>query len=135
VHETAARDLARIQLASGRRPEPSLIDGTGLPPAPADAADLLGLRAVREAAEGSVRAALGLARDAVLCARRTDSPITKATAYLDLARVWMAAGRPAAARRSAWLAEDQFRGKGHAVGRRTAREFAKPVADPAEGER
>lgn len=135
VHETAARDLARIQLASGRRPEPSLIDGTGLPPAPADAADLLGLRAVREAAEGSVRAALGLARDAVLCARRTDSPITKATAYLDLARVWMAAGRPAAARRSAWLAEDQFRGKGHAVGRRTAREFAKPVADPGEGER
>ena len=117
---TASRDLARVLLDRGKRPAPELLgrDGTGLPPA--EAADHFGVRALAQAAEGNATAALVLARRAVAEAGLTDSPITRATAELDLARTHATAGRPAEAHRAADRAAHWFMAKGHIVGRKAA---------------
>ncbi|WP_439657417.1 AAA family ATPase [Lentzea sp. HUAS TT2] len=106
---TASRDLARVLLRQGKPAEFSPIEGLAAP----EAADQLGILAL--AGDDA-----DLARQAVELAVTTESPITQATAYLDLATV---SGDQAAAERAAEL----FRAKGHVVGMRAAARFREAV--------
>ncbi|MET8945805.1 adenylate/guanylate cyclase domain-containing protein [Streptomyces sp. NPDC004542] len=124
----AYRDLARVVIARGGRPG-SVLTGAGaagLPPA--DTADDCGVRALAAALAGDTRTALDLARRAVAAADTTDSPISRATARLDLAHVLLGAGRPAAARQAADRATRLFGAKGHTVGRAAAGQLAERAA-------
>ncbi|GAA1664133.1 AAA family ATPase [Fodinicola feengrottensis] len=105
----ASRDLARVLVRNGKRPDPTLLDGGDDFP-PAEAADHLGARAITET---DARLAVQLARAAVAAAETTDSPITRATAYLDLAQACRSAGVPSTA---AKRAAEWFGRKGHVVG-------------------
>ncbi|SEG54247.1 Predicted ATPase [Actinacidiphila yanglinensis] len=132
----ASRELARVRLDLGlpQEPDPAGIDEAS---SPGDVADLMGVRALAEAAAGRHLAALRLAHRAVTAAAGTDSPLTRATAELDLARVCRSAGRPDLAAAAAGRAGEWFRRKGHVVGVRTARALAgaapAPVRPPLEG--
>jgi hypothetical protein len=107
----AARELVRVQVRRGDRPSGDFLgDEANLPPA--EAADQLGALAL-------VRKDLSLARDAVTTAAQTDSPITRATAYADLAMVCRATGSPATG--YADRAADLFAAKEHLAGQRAAR--------------
>jgi class 3 adenylate cyclase/tetratricopeptide (TPR) repeat protein len=115
----AARDLTRVLLARGAPGEDGLLtDDDQLPPA--DAADHFGVRALVEATQGRFERALEFARRAGHAAAGGDSPITKATAELDLARTCLLAGRPEQAHAAASRAAQWFRAKGHVVGERAA---------------
>ena len=118
----ASRDLARVLLARGAPPQQAVLGPD--PDGPADAADQLGVRALIHAAHGETAPALAAARRAVRQAELTDSPIARATARLDLARVLAAAGSAPQARRAAEQAARWFADKGHAVGLRTAADLA-----------
>ncbi|MFI6349182.1 ATP-binding protein [Streptomyces sp. NPDC050560] len=129
----ASRDLARVRLRRGRPPEPlPAARGGALPPG--DAADDLGVRALAEAAAGRAARGRELALRAVAAADSTDSPLARATARLDLARVLLAAAPPergggagaaAAASEAAGEAAGEaarlFLAKGHVVGAAEAR--------------
>ncbi|RMI28641.1 hypothetical protein, partial [Streptomyces triticirhizae] len=83
------------------------------------AADLHGLRALDASLAGEPATARALAARAVAAAETTDSPLTRATAHLDLARVQLAADLPARAVASAGEAVRLYAAKGHRVGRDT----------------
>ncbi|WP_069812298.1 adenylate/guanylate cyclase domain-containing protein [Streptomyces sp. TP-A0874] len=98
----------------------------------ADSVDLTGLRARLAAAEGRGDAALAAADEAVATAALTDSPLLRATAALDRARVLASLGRGAAAAAAARRAEGHFTDKGHWPGIRAARApLGGPVCVPA----
>ena len=124
---SVARELARVLLARGADPGTVLgeLDAAELPPA--EAADELGVRALLRSVRGESSAAFGLAEQAVDMAERTDSPVTRAAAQLDLAEVSLAAGRFEPALNAAGVAERLFRAKGHRVGVRRATRLAARV--------
>lgn len=84
------------------------------PPRPrADSADLDGLHARIAAARGDAAAAARLAARARATAARTDSPIVRGLASLDLARTALELGRPDDAAEAAVHARQCFAAKGH----------------------
>ncbi|GAA0290080.1 AAA family ATPase [Streptomyces polychromogenes] len=116
---SALLDAARIRLDLGdwRAAHGTLaeLDGErGRPARPrAESADLDGLRARIAAARGQASAATRLAARALATAARTDSPVVRGTAALDLARTDLALDRPAAAASAATRARRHFAAKGH----------------------
>ncbi|MFD4672444.1 AAA family ATPase [Lentzea sp. NPDC058450] len=106
---TTNRELARVLLGQGKPAEFTPADDLATP----EAADQLGIQAL-------IANDPELAREAVARAVTTESPITQAIAYLDLATV---SGDEQAAER----AEELFRGKGHVVGERRAARLRKAV--------
>jgi class 3 adenylate cyclase len=124
----AARDLTRVLLARGALPEDGLISADDQLP-PADAADHFGVLALVDAALGRFDRALTQAGRAVHAAAGGDSPITKGTAELDLARTCLLAGRPEPARAAALRAAQWFRAKGHLVGERAALAISDEATD------
>ncbi|WP_394619513.1 AAA family ATPase [Lentzea sp. JNUCC 0626] len=109
ITATTRRELARILLRQGKPAEFTPADNLAAP----EAADQLGIQArITQDPE--------LAEEAVALALTTESPITQATAYLDLAAT---SGDGQAAER----AEELFRGKGHVVGERIAARLRKAV--------
>ncbi|MEU5594964.1 adenylate/guanylate cyclase domain-containing protein [Streptomyces sp. NPDC020298] len=127
----ACRDLARVVIARGRHPGSALADAEAADLPPADAADDYGVRALAAALSGDAGTALALARRAVEVADTTDSPISRATARLDLAHVHLKAGRPAAARHTADRAGRLFQTKGHTMGRAAALQLAVQAGEAA----
>ncbi|WP_415830109.1 ATP-binding protein, partial [Kibdelosporangium persicum] len=105
---TASCQLARVLLRRGKPPGPELLDQISGSPSGQDA-DPLGVLAL---AAGDP----AMAHRAVAAAERTDSPITLATAHLDLAAVSLATGDAATAVTAADRAADWFAAKGHVVG-------------------
>ncbi|MCA6091837.1 AAA family ATPase [Streptomyces sp. SCA3-4] len=119
----ASRALARVLLERGRPDEARrFAEGTGPAPAPSEAADLAGIRA-RLAAGGDREAALSAARRAEAEARRTDSPVVRAVAALDLAETHLLLSAPDRAARAARVARRHFTAKGHLPGVGVVREL------------
>ncbi|MCX4546065.1 adenylate/guanylate cyclase domain-containing protein [Streptomyces sp. NBC_01565] len=116
---SALTDAARIRLDLGdwrtARDTLAELDGERAGPARprAESADLDGLRARIAAARGQAATATRLAARALAAAARTDSPIVRGTAALDLARTALALGRPADAAAAAARARRRFEAKGH----------------------
>ncbi len=128
LRAAAARDLTRVLLARGAPADDGLLtDDEQLPPS--DAADHFGVRALVEAAHGRFERALEFAGRAVRAAAGGDSPITKATAELDLARTCLSSGAPEQAETAAVRATEWFRAKGHVVGERAAAAVADEARD------
>jgi tetratricopeptide (TPR) repeat protein len=98
-----------------------------------EVADLAGLRARVAAAGGDVAEALRLAERAVAAAAATDSPIVRATAWLDHAIVQARAGRPEPAASSADRARRCFADKGHRPGVRRADELRRQAGGACPG--
>ena len=96
-------DRSPLQQAEYQAVRSRLLAGTGRPGEAAGGA-------------GGAEEAVRLAEDAVRLAGATDSPVGRASALLNLARVLLAAGRPEAARAAAGRAGRAFAGKGHLVG-------------------
>lgn len=122
-----SRDLARLLLDQGAWQEPAeLIAGEGVQvsAAPSEAADQLGVRARIAALRGDLELAQQLVGRAVEQAERTDSPISRSIAQLDLAQVLRARGSYVAAAAAARSAGSCFAAKGHLVGSRRAAELA-----------
>ncbi|MEU2118438.1 adenylate/guanylate cyclase domain-containing protein [Streptomyces sp. NPDC016459] len=160
---SALLDAARIRLDLGdwRTADAALaeLEGTraeAVRPR-AEAADLDGLRARIAAVRGQFTAATRLAARALATADRTDSPIVRGLAALDLARTALALGQSAEAAEAATHARAYFAAKGHLPAVRQAEavtgavsgarrpasapaavpvpgETARPVAGPAPGE-
>ncbi|CAL9363212.1 adenylate/guanylate cyclase domain-containing protein [Streptomyces sp. enrichment culture] len=116
---SALLDAARIRLDLGdpRAAQDALTalgDADGVPDRPrAEAADLDGLRARAAARRGDTVTAERLADRAVAVAARTDSPIVRGTAALDLARTALTLGCPDRAAEAASAAREHFAAKGH----------------------
>jgi class 3 adenylate cyclase/tetratricopeptide (TPR) repeat protein len=126
-----SRDLARLLLERGSWQEPAeLIAGEGeqVSGAPSEAADQLGVRARIAALRGDTLLALELVERALEQAERTDSPISRGMAQLDLAQVLRAQGSYPAAAEAARTAGKCFADKGHLVGNRRAIELAELLA-------
>lgn len=104
-HHEEWEAMARYARTEEDRPDPAR--------ARAEAADLDGLRARLAAADGRTGTAVRLAARAVATADRTDSPIVRGLAALDLARTLLALGRPAEAAGAAARARGYFAAKGH----------------------
>ncbi|MFE0221509.1 hypothetical protein ACFW0U_11665, partial [Streptomyces albidoflavus] len=83
--------------------------------------DVAGMRARVAGGEGRGEVALGAADEAVATAALSDSPLLRATAALDRARVLASLGAPARADAEARRAEEHFSDKGHLPGVRAAR--------------
>ena len=128
---TVSRDLARLLLEQGEWAEPAeLIAGEGeqVSAAPSEAADQLGVRARIAALRGEPELAQELVDSALEQAGRTDSPISRGMAELDLAQVLSSRGRHQAAAAAARSAAMCFAGKGHLVGHRKAMQLAGQLA-------
>jgi class 3 adenylate cyclase/tetratricopeptide (TPR) repeat protein len=113
----ASRDLARVLLRMEKVAEVAAF--APLPRndrAPSDAADGYGIRARLAAVHGRSGPALRLAERAVAQARRTDSPVVRAVADLDLAETCRLLDLPDRAVPAADRAREAFQGKGHLVG-------------------
>jgi len=125
-----SRDLARILLDRGLWEEADDLTqglspaGQGQP-APSEAADQLGIRARIEALRGRSDLAAALAEQAGIEAARTDSPISRGVAALDLALVLTVLEDGAAAREAALAARHWFQEKRHLVGAGRATELAR----------
>jgi hypothetical protein len=105
---TASCQLARVVLRQGKHPGPDLLGRVAGAPGGHDA-DQLGVLALADND-------LSLAHRAVAAAERTDSPITRATAQLDLAGVSLATGDATTAVTAADRAAEWFKVKGHLMG-------------------
>ncbi|MDQ2873514.1 MAG: AAA family ATPase [Actinomycetota bacterium] len=115
--ETASRDLARIQLLRGRVDEAAELAAAPVPDdMPAAAADRHGVRARVLARQGLGEQARGLSAQALASARRTDSPVSRATACLDTAVMLRDLGDRPGSRDMAREAETWFSRKGHVIG-------------------
>jgi predicted negative regulator of RcsB-dependent stress response len=115
--ETASRDLARVRLLQGCDDEAAELAGGPVPDdVPAAVAERSGVLARVFARRGDGGEARRLSSLALAAARRTDSPVTHATACLDAAVALAALGDPDAARPLARRAARSFAGKGHLVG-------------------
>jgi ATP/maltotriose-dependent transcriptional regulator MalT len=121
--ETASRDLARVRLLQGCDEEAAELAEAPVPDdVPAAVAERSGVLARILARRGSGEQARRLSSLALTAARRTDSPVTQATALLDAAVALDALGDRAAARPMAHRAARSFSRKGHLVGVGWARE-------------
>jgi ATP/maltotriose-dependent transcriptional regulator MalT len=121
--ETASRDLARVRLLQGYDEEAAELAEAPVPDdVPAAVAERSGVLARILARRGSGEQARRLSSLALTAARRTDSPVTQATALLDAAVALDALGDRAAARPMAHRAARSFSRKGHLVGVGWARE-------------
>ncbi|HEX5299406.1 MAG TPA: AAA family ATPase, partial [Streptosporangiaceae bacterium] len=115
--ETASRDLARVRLLQGCDDEAAeLADGPVPDDVPAAVAERSGVLARVFARRGDGGEARRLSSLALAVARRTDSPVTHATACLDAAVALAVLGDTDAARPLARRAARSFAGKGHLVG-------------------
>jgi class 3 adenylate cyclase/tetratricopeptide (TPR) repeat protein len=115
--ETASRDLARVRLRQGCDDEAAELAGAPVPDdMPAAVAERSGVLARVFARRGDGDQAGRLSSLALAAARRTDSPVTQATACLDAAVALDELGDPGAARPLARRAARSFAGKGHLVG-------------------
>ena len=115
--ETAARDLARVRLLQGCDDEAAELAGGPVPDdVPAAVAERSGVLARFFARRGDGGEARRLSSLALAAARRTDSPVTHATACLDAAVALAVLGDIDAARPLARRAARSFAGKGHLVG-------------------
>jgi class 3 adenylate cyclase/tetratricopeptide (TPR) repeat protein len=115
--ETASRDLARVRLLQGCDDEAAELADAPVPDdVPAAVAERSGVLARVFARRGDGDQARRLSSLAMGAARRTDSPVTKATACLDAAVALDELGDLGAARSLARQAERSFAGKGHLVG-------------------
>ncbi|MBO3745257.1 AAA family ATPase [Streptosporangiaceae bacterium NEAU-GS5] len=115
--ETTSRDLARVTLLHGRQEEAAELAMDGLPDdMPAAAADRYGLRARIRARQGHAEQALRLSGQAQAFARRTDSPLSRATTCLDHAVILRDLGDVGGSREMARRAAGWFGRKGHVVG-------------------
>jgi len=114
---TVALELARLRLAQLRwREAAELVDGLPMDDDPANLASYLGIRARISALRGDAGATAPLADAAQAAARRTDSPIVQATAFLDRAHVAAALKRPGPAAAAAAAAGRRFAAKGDLSG-------------------
>ncbi|MFD3335302.1 adenylate/guanylate cyclase domain-containing protein [Streptomyces sp. NPDC058700] len=131
---SALLDTARIRVDLGdwRTADAALaeLEGTRAEAARprAEAADLDGLRARIAAARGQSTAATRLAARALATAARTDSPIVRGLAALDLARTELVLGHPAEASDAATRARAYFAAKGHLPAVRQAEAVTKAVS-------
>ncbi|MDQ7911319.1 adenylate/guanylate cyclase domain-containing protein [Phytohabitans sp. ZYX-F-186] len=126
----AVRDLARVLLRAGDvAGAAGLLDPAGAELAPSDAADVYGLRARLAAHAGDRGLALRLASRAAAEAARTDSPVVRGTAALDLAETYRSLGLPERGARAAGEAHRLFAEKGHLVGM----DWADAVRPPEQG--
>ena len=115
--ETASRDLARVRLRQGCDDEAAELADAPVPDdVPAAVAERSGVLARVFARRGDAGQARRLSSLALAAARRTDSPVTQATACLDAAVALDELGDPGAARPLARRAARSFAGKGHLVG-------------------
>src|SRR5689334_16355356 len=115
--ETASRDLARVRLLQGCDDEAAeLAEGPVPDDVPAAVVERSGVLARVFARRGDGGEARRLSSLALAVARRTDSPVTHATACLDAAVALAALGDTDAARPLARRAARSFAGKGHLVG-------------------
>jgi class 3 adenylate cyclase len=127
--ETAARDLARVRLLQGCDEEAAELAEAPVPDdVPAAVADRSGVLARVFARRGSGDQARRLSLLALAAARRTDSPVTRATALLDTAIALGDLGDQAGSRRMAHQAARSFSRKGHIVGVGDAREILRGVS-------
>ncbi|MFC8452917.1 adenylate/guanylate cyclase domain-containing protein [Kitasatospora sp. NPDC057223] len=121
---TASGALAVLLLDQGRAAEAAApaaaAQGAGGAHSPLQLAEYRAVRSRLLAAAGRPAEAAGLAADAVRLAGACDSPVGRATALLNLARVLLADGRTDDARAAAGRAGAAFSGKGHLVGARWA---------------
>jgi class 3 adenylate cyclase/tetratricopeptide (TPR) repeat protein len=115
--ETASRDLARVRLRQGCDDEAAELADAPVPDdVPAAVAERSGVLARVFARRGDAGQARRLSSLALAAARRTDSPVTQATACLDAAVALDELGDKDAARPLARRAARSFAGKGHLVG-------------------
>lgn len=115
--ETASRDLARVRLRQGGDDEAAELAAVPVPDdVPAAVAERSGVLARVFARRGDGDQARRLSSLALAAARRTDSPVTQATACLDAAVVLAVLGDQGEARSLARRAARSFGGKGHLVG-------------------
>jgi class 3 adenylate cyclase len=124
----ASRDLARVLLRAGDTalaPPFAEQGGGDAAQAPAEAADLDGIRARIAAADGRPADAVTLAEAAMAAAARTESPVIQAVAALDSAETYRLLGDPARATAAADTARRRFGAKGHLVGAGWVTEFGR----------
>jgi len=115
--ETASRDLARVRLLQGCDDEAAELAAGPVPDdVPAAVVERSGVLARVFARRGDGGEARRLSSLALAVARRTDSPVTHATACLDAAVALAVLGDTDAARPLARRAARSFAGKGHLVG-------------------
>jgi class 3 adenylate cyclase len=122
--EAASRDLARVQLLQGCDQEAAELAEAPVPDdVPAAVADRSGVLARVFARRGAGEQARQFSSLALAAARRTDSPVTQATALLDTAIALHDCGDRAGSRQLARRAARSFSRKGHLVGVGDAREM------------
>jgi ATP/maltotriose-dependent transcriptional regulator MalT len=127
--EAASRDLARVRLLQGCDQEAAELAEAPVPDdVPAAVADRSGVLARVFARRGAGDQARRLSLLALAAARRTDSPVTRATALLDTAIALGEVGDQAGSRRMAHQAARSFSRKGHVVGVGHAREILRGVS-------
>jgi class 3 adenylate cyclase/tetratricopeptide (TPR) repeat protein len=115
--DTASRDLARVRLLQGGDREAAQLAEAVVPDdMPGAIADRSGVQARLAARMGDEERARGLSSVALAAARRTDSPVTHATALLDAAVTLRELGDLAGSSQMARRAAQSFSRKGHLVG-------------------